>query len=155
MASSNASSLSSERSASRARTMYDGDWGSSGTGVGGSFHPGIESGSVIAQESTYEQPFRISRTIQAGDLTQQLSVPWQADFRLCSQIWWPSARPGSVIVEEGGTFRAQEWTRGVQSNRQMVDDWSKLGFVIRESNSPLRYTEQERTLGALASFRRS
>ena len=50
--------------------------------VGGSFAPGIEAGSKMAEAQTYQQPFRISSEIEPGDLTQDLSVPWQADFLL-------------------------------------------------------------------------
>lgn len=116
------------------------------TAVGGSFAPGIEAGAIIEEDSTYEEPFRISRIISAGDLTQSLSVPWQADFNLCTQVWWPSARPGSVIVDQNGNLVPEEWKRGIADNRAMVNNWSRLGFVIRQSTSPVTYTEQERTL---------
>lgn len=125
-----------------------------GTGVGGSFFPGIEAGSKMADEQTYQAPFRISRLIAPGELTQSLSVPWQADFKLCVQSWWPSARPGSVIVEHAGGLRPEDWARGVSTNQEMVDHWSQLGFIIRQSQSPLRYTEQQRTLTKVTGLRR-
>jgi L-lysine epsilon oxidase-like protein len=118
-----------------------------GDAVGGSFNPGIEAGKKMAEPATYQHPFRISRTIAPGDLTQDLSVPWQADFNLCSQVWWPGARPGSVIVKEGPTYSAREWTRGIAGNASMVQEWSKLGFIIKDtSGGQVRYTEQERIL---------
>jgi hypothetical protein len=117
-----------------------------GAGVGGSFSPGIETGGIFASHQSYEAPFRISHALKPGDLTQSLSVPWQADFNACSEYWWPSARPGSVIVENGGVFAPDDWARGIDSNQNMVDNWAKLGFVARQSENPLRYTEQERTL---------
>ena len=48
--------------------------------------PGIEAGSKMAEAETYREPFRIDSNpsnpnhIEPGDLTQGLSVPWQADF---------------------------------------------------------------------------
>ena len=34
-------------------------------------------------------PFRINeRKIQPGDLTKQLSLPWQSDFGQCNTIWY-------------------------------------------------------------------
>ena len=118
-----------------------------GDAVGGSFAPGIEAGEKMADLATYQHPFRISRTIAPGDLTQDLSVPWQADFNLCLQSWWPGARPGSVIVKEGPTYTAREWIRGIAGNASMVREWSKLGFIIKDtSGGQVRYTEQERIL---------
>lgn len=113
------------------------------TTVGGSFAPGIEAGEIVEQASTYEDPFRISRMLSAGDLTQSLSVPWQADFQLCGRQWWPGSRPVSVIDQNGNPVA---WNRGINNNAGMVANWSKLGFVIRDANAPDRYTEQERTL---------
>lgn len=33
-------------------------------------------------------PFRINeRTVKPGDMTKQLSLPWQSDFGQCNTIW--------------------------------------------------------------------
>ena len=114
--------------------------------VGGSFFPGIEVGDTAAEQTTYEQPFRISRTVSPGGLTSNLGVPWQADFKMCNDLWWPSARPNSVLPEDlHGT--TQRWDRGVRDNKDMVDKWRKLGFVVRDPTvADVRYVESERTL---------
>ncbi len=119
-----------------------------GSAVGGSFNPGIEAGNKVADSNTYEAPFRISRTVQPGDITQSLSVPWQADFKLCTQRWWPSARPGSVLVKgNDGNIDPQQWTRSIHSNMDMVKKWMQLGFLFRDdASSPIEYIEKQRTL---------
>lgn len=118
-----------------------------GAGVGGSFAPGIEAGNRMADPATYEQPFRISHLVAPGGLTQNLGVPWQADFKFCVESWWPSARPGVVDVPTGGSVEPKAWDRGVQDSAQMVQRWSELGFVVKDPGSPqLRYIETERTL---------
>ena len=114
--------------------------------VGGSFGPGIEVGEIVANYETYEEPFRISRIVRAGGLTHELSVPWQADFQLCTERWWPSARPDSVI-RKGPPSQEVSWDRGVRSMQEMVDKWKKLGFVARDTDEQsVQYVETERTL---------
>ena len=114
--------------------------------VGGSFRPGIEVGDTAAKQTTYQQPFRISRTISPGGLTHNLGVPWQADFNMCDREWWPSARPDSVFYPEDPQT-PQTWDRGVRDNKDMVDKWRDLGFVVRDLTvADLRYVESERTL---------
>ena len=115
--------------------------------VGGSFNPGIEVGNTAAKQTTYEQPFRISRTISPGGLTSNLGVPWQADFKMCSDLWWPSARPNSVLEPGDPQGTTQWWDRGVRDNKDMVDKWRKLGFVVRDRTiTEVTYVESERTL---------
>jgi hypothetical protein len=124
-----------------------------GSGVGGSFFPGIEAGSRMADSATYEQPFRISHLVAAGGLTQSLGVPWQADFKFCVESWWPSARPGVVDVPTGGSVEPRAWDRGVQDSAQMVRWWSELGFVVKDpGSSQLRYIETERTLPGIVTL---
>ena len=115
--------------------------------VGGSFEPGIEVGDTAARPDTYEQPFRISRIISPGDLTHKLGVPWQADFRMCKEPWWPSARPASVLGNNPSGTPVM-WDRGVDDNLDMVKKWKRLGFIVRDSAAAgtVRYIESERTL---------
>ena len=115
--------------------------------VGGSFKPGIEVGDIVAQADTYEQPFRISRIISPGDLTHNLGVPWQADFNMCNQSWWPSARPVSVLDNDPSGTPVM-WDRGVGDNEDMVKKWKRLGFIVQDSAvvDTVRYVESERTL---------
>lgn len=115
------------------------------TTVGGSFNPGIEGGSVMGTE-IYEAPFRIDRAQSAGTLTASLSIPWQSDFRICNASWWPSARPGSV-TENGSDFH--DWVPLDWSNRDMVEQWWRLGFLKGEemAGAPI-YVERERLADA-------
>jgi L-lysine epsilon oxidase C-terminal domain/L-Lysine epsilon oxidase N-terminal len=115
--------------------------------VGGGFFPGIEVGRIMLQEGTYDRqrPFRINAQLPAGTLTANMAVPWQADFRDCEfedgLDWWPGQRPNQVW--RGNTRDAwvpADWTR-----ERMVQDWSKLGFVVRETGTN-RFVESERSL---------
>ena len=99
------------------------------TGVGGSFHPGIEVGERFGEASTFESPFRIRRSHPAGFLTQTLSVPWQVDFSACGRGWWPSGRPNSV-TRTGSTFI--DWAR-FPGATGMLDSWWKLGFLAESA----------------------
>ncbi|MEN3331542.1 MAG: hypothetical protein V7641_907 [Blastocatellia bacterium] len=118
-----------------------------GAGVGGAFFPGIEAGSKMADPNTYQLPFRVSHLVRSGDLTQSLSVPWQADFKFCSESWWPAARPGMVNYKEGGVLKYAAWDRGVNTAQDMVNLWSQLGFLAKDTtSSQLLYVETERTL---------
>lgn len=36
----------------------------------------------------------------AGDVTKWLSLPWQSDFYMCRNHWWPSARPDQIVTDE-------------------------------------------------------
>ena len=116
--------------------------------VGGSFSPGLESGGTMADTMTYEDLFRISRLRNPGDLTQQLGVPWQSDFIIyCGESWWPSARPGQVLVKQSdGGIAEKRWTRNVP-NEEVVKKWSQLGFIVKDDDpAQIRYIETSRTL---------
>lgn len=132
--------------------------------VGGPFAPGIEASRVMADPQTYSEPFRISsERMQPGDLTRNLSVPWQAGFNLATANWYPGARPVYVIVKNGNDYTTDYWTRPytasvpivpvdvdslnvyenhesvyanqrMESNQQMVDHWHELGFLARDPN---------------------
>ena len=113
--------------------------------VGGAFHPGIEASWLLRDVYQFDEPFRLSHSgVEAGDVTKQMAVPWQADFYDCSQegelAWWPAQRPDDVFV----TGRASQvsWTRKlVGSHSAMVKNWHKLGFVVKKGS---RYLETER-----------
>ncbi len=65
--------------------------------IGGPFYPGIEAGFMMARRDTYRAPFRIDNArYSAGSITAGLACPWQADFRECTELWWPAQRPNSV-----------------------------------------------------------
>ncbi len=83
-------------------------------------------------------------SIEAGDITKQMAVPWQADFYDCSQegelAWWPAQRPDDVFVP--GRTSQVSWTRKlVGSQMGMVKKWHRLGFVVRKGS---RYVETGR-----------
>ncbi len=117
--------------------------------IGLAFYPGIECGFIMARGDTYDRPFRISSDLSAGDLTAGLAVPWQADFNACDgeqtptqpYTWWPAARPNHVFAD--GASDRHDWVPESFSNRSMVDDWWKLGFIVpNDANDG--YVEKER-----------
>ncbi|MGW5344331.1 LodA/GoxA family CTQ-dependent oxidase [Streptomyces sp. NPDC004050] len=112
--------------------------------VGGGFFPGIEMTFIADDPATWSAPFRLREDLAAGDVTKYMAVPWQADFYLCQNYWWPAARPDEVLPETeldallhgaAGAFR--EWDRGIGDGKdaelgmnEMVDHWSILGFIV-------------------------
>ena len=69
--------------------------------VGGPFFPGIEITYIARDKKLYSEPFRFEATsIQPGDITKRMAVPWQADFYECQIHWWPAQRPDYVLNEE-------------------------------------------------------
>ncbi|MGH9931318.1 MAG: LodA/GoxA family CTQ-dependent oxidase [Pyrinomonadaceae bacterium] len=112
--------------------------------VGAAFFPGIEASWFLRDVYKYSAPFRLNQAqLEAGDVTKQMAVPWQADFFDCQAgelAWWPAQRPDDVFPEGGGP--QVEWTRNyVSSTAEMVDKWHQLGFVVKEGS---RYVETER-----------
>jgi hypothetical protein len=125
--------------------------------VGGPFYPGIEGTYDVARASTYHpesqlrREFRIDPANPVGFLTEKMALPWQADFADCRGLWWPSQRPDDVTTDDG---REEKWDRGVvgvsggirrNQHQNMVDDWSKLGFVVFDAANG-KFVETERTL---------
>ena len=117
--------------------------------VGGPFFPGIEVGRIVLEESTYDKPrpFRINARLEPGALTAKMAVPWQADFHDCSfedeeaADWWPGQRPVQVMR---GRQRA-EWMPPDWERRDLVEKWSRLGFVVEEKTAgKVTYVETER-----------
>lgn len=115
------------------------------TCVGGPFYPGIEAGWMMRDTYRYSEPFRLSHNgLVAGDVTKQMSLPWQADFDACQfedpLAWWPAQRPDDVYFDV--TSPQVAWTRGlVGSEKGMVKNWHKLGFVVEQGDV---YLETER-----------
>jgi hypothetical protein len=113
--------------------------------VGGAFYPGIEASWLLRDVYPFSEPFRLDPTsLQAGDVTKQMALPWQADFMDCAQegdlAWWPAQRPDDVFPESGGP--QVPWTRGiVNSMSDMVQKWHRLGFVVKNG---AKYVETER-----------
>jgi hypothetical protein len=150
--------------------------------VGGPFFPGIEVSWMIRNPTIYTEPFRFQIgkkiasgdqtigipdvTIRAGFLTQQMALPWQADFRDCKRepltnpatgtptfaMWWTGQRPDDVFPEATPDQQVP-WTRepdfkadddDKERYKEMVANWSKLGFVARK-HATGRWLETERS----------
>jgi L-Lysine epsilon oxidase N-terminal/L-lysine epsilon oxidase C-terminal domain len=130
--------------------------------VGGALYPGIEAGWLMRKKEIYSAPFRIRHGAQAGQLkvragffSQQMALPWQADFMDCKKekhpvavgtktpkldyAWWPGQRPDDVFVGENANAMVP-WARTLKSHEDMVGSWFTRGFVISKSN---RYFESE------------
>lgn len=150
--------------------------------VGGPFFPGIEVSWTIRNPTIYAEPFRFQLgkkiasgeasvgipdvTVRPGFLSQQMALPWQADFRDCKKepltntktgaqtfaMWWTGQRPDDVFPE-GTPDEQVPWTRDPdfkasdddnERYKEMVANWSKLGFVARQGPSK-RWLETERS----------
>ncbi|MGX1886947.1 LodA/GoxA family CTQ-dependent oxidase [Streptomyces sp. NPDC055287] len=114
------------------------------TASGGGFFPGIEMTYIADRQATWVAPFRLREDLVAGDVTKYMALPWQADFYMCMDHWWPASRPDEVLPESAhdvlvqdaaGAF--QEWDRGIGDGgnakagmNEMVVKWSTLGFVV-------------------------
>jgi hypothetical protein len=102
------------------------------TCIGAAFYPGIEAGQfLISTPAIWSSAFRLDPSkVNPGDVTAQMSVPWQTDFFACQASWWPPARPNNVLPQGGTTTIA--WSTGVGNGPEMVDKWSILGFVVQQ-----------------------
>ena len=128
--------------------------------VGGAFYPGIEASWMLARPEMFRSPFRIDlgklvrgatavgdMVIGAGFFSQQMALPWQADFLACARdrrddnsvtgrliAWWPVQRPDDVFPDFAPRAR-KEWARTADDARlggyeAMVERWWTLGFVV-------------------------
>ena len=132
------------------------------TCVGSALAPGIEAGQSLGKSGwALTEPFRLDhkstgsdgQTIEAGDLTKEMSCPWQSDFYMCHRmglLWWPSQRPDDVFPEallaagedfEPVQVNKQSWERGVvfppskeKGREAMTQLWSVPGFVVRRGD---------------------
>jgi hypothetical protein len=116
--------------------------------VGGAFYPGIEAGWLMRDVYQFEEPFRLSqKRMAAGDVTKQMSVPWQSDFNDCRfedpLAWWPAQRPDDVFPARGDSQLA--WVRDiVNSPEDMIKKWHRLGFIVKKG---AKYVETGRRSG--------
>jgi len=109
--------------------------------VGAAFFPGIETSFHIRDKFRYIEPFRLDqRNVNPGDVTQQMSLPWQTDFVDCSDgdaplVWWPAQRP--VDVQNGPKRDPVRWARDFKQGKNdldadgMVKHWWQLGLLKR------------------------
>ena len=120
------------------------------TCVGAAFYPGIEVSWKARDEFTFVEAFRLdAATVRPGDVTAQMSLPWQSDFLDCGVesgnfgvdlTWWPAQRPLNVRQRADGP--PVSWARsfdgpGDLTVEQMVTEWSRLGFVLPNGNALL------------------
>lgn len=118
--------------------------------AGGGFYPGIEVSWRVREVLKYVEPFRLDASqIQAGEISQQMAVPWQADFYECKSTslggpkvgWWPQQRPEHVYLAATGSQVG--WLRNkVHNHQDMVERWHELGFVVQQGD---QFVETERT----------
>ena len=134
--------------------------------VGGPFYPGIEVSWLIRHTSLYASAFRLRKagfllgplTFGAGFFSQQMALPWQADFYDCHKeehtpdgspeplfyMWWTAQRPDDIRAIAGdNTYRRWVEPFDAASQTQDPDDvanlarfeqmrtrWFELKFVI-------------------------
>ena len=154
--------------------------------VGGPFFPGIEVSWIVRRHEIYAEPFRVKPGVKVGGgdpkigiadvmagpgfFTQQMALPWQADFRDCKRepltkipppaggsgqltfaMWWAGQRPDDVFPEDNPTDQVP-WTRPPHFTagdddparfRDMILGWKTLGFVARLIGGK-RWVETER-----------
>jgi L-lysine epsilon oxidase C-terminal domain len=107
--------------------------------VGAAMYPGIEASFHIRDKFPYIEPFRLDADqVQPGDVTQQMSIPWQTDFVDCSDgdspfAWWPAQRPIDIhVIGSTSVVRwARDFGKGLRdlAAGQMVRDWWRLGLL--------------------------
>jgi hypothetical protein len=110
--------------------------------IGAAFFPGIEVSWKVRDVFGYVEPFRLDHhSLAPGDITQQMSLPWQTDFVDCAYedpyVWWPSQRPIDVRMTPHSAF--QPWARPFDdpkrtddmSATEMVHHFDRLGHVLR------------------------
>jgi hypothetical protein len=153
--------------------------------VGGPFYPGIEVSWLIRVKDLFSEPFRLkiprepedssaSRSapltvgtlkFQPGFFSQQMALPWQADFYDCHKerwqdpdgnefyfMWWTAQRPDDVF--RSGGEKQERWVRSFDDPtktpeenendlarfQHMQSRWFELKFVSVRNGS--RYEEE-------------
>jgi len=122
--------------------------------IGAPFYPGIEVSWKLRDVYEFMEPFRLNPTkLQPGDITKQMSLPWQSDFLDCNIengggpvqfVWWPAQRPIDVLANT----KYVQWARafvgpGMLSVEDMVSDWWKLGLVLRQPDGPFAEVDRQ------------
>lgn len=135
--------------------------------VGGPFYPGIEVSWLVRTPELYLSAFRLKEpgfaigclTFQAGFLSQQMALPWQADFYDCHKedhttddaqeplvyMWWTAQPPDDIRSEEDGPF--VRWVARFDAFKESdADDagsnrrtrWSELSFIVLTGDEHLK-----------------
>jgi hypothetical protein len=144
--------------------------------VGGPFFPGIEVSWLIRETELYASAFRFKEsgvtlgplTLGPGFFSQQMALPWQADFYDCHKeehtpkgsdtlvyMWWTAQRPDDIRPDAISPKR--RWVLSFDENHdpnitdpdaienlsrfeQMRTRWSELSFVVLVGDE---YVEQK------------
>jgi len=153
------------------------DMAHAGSALGGSFLPGIEVGreagialnwSMLHGATDDFPDIRFKRVDTpdaqfSGRLTKDLAIPWQVDFILCDEVFWPTSRPGFVLEDDGtgtSTDALRRWpifpdayghSDSNPTSLTLVEQmdyfnqyWWDLGFVKRESDTAFANREVNR-----------
>ena len=152
---------------------------------GGAFYPGMEASWLFVKKQIWETPFRIALgrkigtvpvpgvntrrdlVVEAGTFSQQMALPWQADFTDCAAGpvddpsvvatrrrvgWWPTNRPDEVFPAPTPNVR-ESWARKADGTpfdyKAMVETWWTLGFVVETTpaGAPKDFYEVEFNAG--------
>jgi hypothetical protein len=139
--------------------------------VGGPFFPGIEVSWLIREPELYVGAFRLKEpgfvlgplTLGPGFFSQQMALPWQADFYDCHKedhtpdgaaekaiyMWWTAQRPDDIRPDANSPWR--RWVLPFDANKdsnatdpddienlsrfeQMRTRWFELSFVVLEGD---------------------
>jgi hypothetical protein len=133
--------------------------------VGAAFYPGIECSWKMRDAFQYVEPFRLNHaSLSPGDVSQQMSLPWQTDFVDCAYedpyVWWPAQRPIDVRTNEQGDYSL--WASSFDSlNRQnsgdmdaeeMVRNFYRLGHILPSGE---KFLESGRVATEKKAFKQS
>jgi len=139
--------------------------------VGGPFYPGIEVSWLVRQPEIYAAAFRLKNAefdlgplrFQAGFFSQQMALPWQADFYDCHKeehtpdgadesliyMWWTAQRPDDIRADADGPYRrwVEPFDAAKESGAPDPDDltnlarfeqmrtrWSELSFLVLDGD---------------------
>jgi L-Lysine epsilon oxidase N-terminal/L-lysine epsilon oxidase C-terminal domain len=129
--------------------------------VGAAFYPGIECSFHVRDKFRYKELFRLDHaSLDPGDVTAQMSIPWQSDFVDCSDgdepfVWWPAQRPINVVLpNQKENYPTVRWARSFSGNNRdlsaigMVRQWHRLGLIGQDKG---RFVETHRLEGILPS----
>lgn len=159
------------------------DMAATDNSVGGPFFPGIDCSWIIREPGLYSSPFRLQVPSQpiseiktpplrigaiefrAGFFSQQMALPWQADFYDCQKeergdpdgnsfdfMWWAAHRPDDVFPSKG--TKQVRWIRDIVARleqnvpdkdpddvdnferfNEMLRSWHKLKFISVRSGN--------------------
>jgi len=125
--------------------------------VGAAFYPGIEASWKIRDVFPFIEAFRLDATqMNPGDVTSQMSLPWQSDFLDCSVeqsnsdedlVWWPAQRPIDVLKPGSNTYipwaRVTDGSTTEMTVDEIITGWNDLAFVVAANG---RFEETPRSL---------